>query len=434
MDRSGVLYESLVEDAFECIVTIRSNLTLAYANPAMARLLGHAPEDALGRPVADFVHPDDLDRALAELSGLESWGVANGTTSFRLRHGDGSWVPCDVTAAAVTDGDEDLIAVYCRPAGYQHAVDTVLTRLLSGGSRSETLAPLLDVFDWAVNDADIAIAWHEEGRGHQSIATGLPPELTGGEADPGAPWADARVDFAGVHCPGPAALDPRRRAMAKELRRGALWVEPITDEGSGIAALVTVWSRLDGPPPETHAFSMALAKTHIELVLRWTHQVARLDAAAHTDVLTGLPNRRSLFDLLDKDRRGGALLFCDLDHFKPVNDRHGHQVGDDVLRQVADRLRACVRADDVVARTGGDEFVILAHGATTDQAAELAERISTALREPFTVPGGTVDLGISIGIAGTDAPLSDAVLARADQAMLADKARRHRRRPRPTRN
>ena len=109
-------------------------------------------------------------------------------------------------------------------------------------------------------------------------------------------------------------------------------------------------------------------------------------------------------------------------------------MGDDVLRQVADRLRACVRADDVVARTGGDEFVILAHGATTDHAAELAERISTALREPFTVPGGTVELGISIGIAGTDAPLSDSVLARADQAMLADKARRHGRQPRPTRN
>ena len=179
---------------------------------------------------------------------------------------------------------------------------------------------------------------------------------------------------------------------------------------------------------------MALAKTHIELVLRWTHQVARLDAAAHTDVLTGLPNRRSLFDLLDNDRRGGALLFCDLDHFKPVNDQHGHQVGDDVLREVADRLRACVRADDVVARTGGDEFVILAHGATTGQAAELGRRISTALRVPFIVPGGTVDLGISIGIAGTDAPLSDTVLARADQAMLADKARRHRHRPRPTRN
>ncbi len=132
--------------------------------------------------------------------------------------------------------------------------------------------------------------------------------------------------------------------------------------------------------------------------------------------------------------QGGALLFCDLDRFKPVNDEHGHHVGDEVLRQVANRLAATVRAGDVVARTGGDEFVVLAHGATDLQAADLVLRIEAALREPFTVDGAVIGLGISIGVARADGPLSDSVLASADRAMLVDKARRHRRRALPTRN
>jgi diguanylate cyclase (GGDEF)-like protein len=157
--------------------------------------------------------------------------------------------------------------------------------------------------------------------------------------------------------------------------------------------------------------------------------VSRLDAAAHTDVLTGRPNRRSLFDLLGQDQHGGALLFCDLDRFKPVNDQFGHAVGDEVLRQVATRLRAAVRGGDVVARTGGDEFVVMAHGASEADARELAARVGDAFDEDFTVDGTAIEVGISIGIARADQPLDDEALARADQAMLEDKARHRRRHP-----
>jgi diguanylate cyclase (GGDEF)-like protein len=194
---------------------------------------------------------------------------------------------------------------------------------------------------------------------------------------------------------------------------------------TGTPALITVWGRVGGMPAEIHAYGMELARNHVELILRWSHQAAGLDAAAHTDSLTGLPNRRSLFELIDGDQRGGALLFCDLDHFKPVNDRHGHAVGDAVLQVVADRLRRCVRSGDVVARTGGDEFVVLAHEADDVVAADLSDRIVASLTEPISAGGVQVRLGISVGVARTDGPLSDGVLARADRAMLADKARRH---------
>jgi diguanylate cyclase (GGDEF)-like protein/PAS domain S-box-containing protein len=419
------LYQSLVDDAFQCVMTVRNDLTVGYVNPSCFDFLGWTPLELEGKPCVDFVHPDDLDRALLGLVGWNTWGMPGGSSSFRLLHKDGSWRMLDMSVSgAVAPDDDTLCAVSWRPAGSQHAVQAVLSSLLEGCPRAEAIEPLLQVFDWSMNDTHVAIAWHEPGRGHQFVTTGLPVELTGADDDPDSPWGRARAT--GVAVKGVVEdLDPRRRAIADEHDRQSFWIEPVVDTGSPLPGVVTVFTRVGGPPTEGHAQGMETARTNVALVLQWSHQVEVLDLAANTDALTGLPNRRSLFDLLDRDRRGGALLFCDLDRFKPVNDELGHHVGDEVLRQVAERLRACVRDDDVVARTGGDEFVVLARGASTDVADELVERITEAIEAPFPVPGGQVELGISIGTARSESPLTDAVLARADKAMLADKARRH---------
>jgi diguanylate cyclase (GGDEF)-like protein len=308
----------------------------------------------------------------------------------------------------------------------------VLTGLLEGDERSHTFAPLVDVFDWKANGSHIAIAWYEPDGTHRYVTTGLPRALTGAEAVPGGPWDRARRHLEQVHSDGATDLDDRRHDLAADLDRGPLWIVPVPDESSGVPALITVWGRQGGMPPEIHVYGMELARTHVELTLRWWHQVSRLDAAAHTDALTGLPNRRSLFDLLDEAHEqdaGGALLFCDLDRFKPINDELGHAAGDEVLRLVAERLQAGVRPGDVVARTGGDEFVVLAHGASDEEAAELAERITQALEAPFAVAGTEVELDISIGIARADSGLDHHALAEADRAMMADKARHRRRHP-----
>jgi diguanylate cyclase (GGDEF)-like protein/PAS domain S-box-containing protein len=426
----GELYAALVEDAYEIIVVLRPDLTIAYVNDALTDLLGHRPEDVIDRSVADYVHVDDLERALFDLAAWEEQGIApRGADTHRLRHADGSWPSFGISVAAVSHQGEPCLAVYCRPADHPKALESVLAGLLTGMDRAETFTPLVDVFDWRVNDSHIAIAWYEPDRGHRFTSTGLPRELTGAEAEPGGPWDRARRHLQAVRDDELALLDPARRALAHECGRGSLWIEPVPDVGSGVPALITVWTRADGLPAQLHAYGMALARNYVELILRWSHQASSLDAAAHTDVLTGLPNRRSLFDLLDRERQGGALLFCDLDRFKPVNDEFGHAVGDEVLRQVATRLRASVRADDVVARTGGDEFVVLAHGATDAEADDLAVRIIEALDAPFAVAGTEIELGISVGIARADGPLDDEALARADRAMLADKARHRHRHP-----
>lgn len=167
----------------------------------------------------------------------------------------------------------------------------------------------------------------------------------------------------------------------------------------------------------------------LRLTVRDQRRLAR-EAAAHralarTDALTGLPNRAALLgamgDVLGDPRSSPALLYLDLDRFKPVNDTWGHEAGDEVLRQVADRLRAVVRDDDVPARLGGDEFaVFLPRG---DDAQRVAERILAAFGPGFDVGGPVVDVGASIGIAGAGPAGRNprALLRAADEALYVAK-------------
>lgn len=159
----------------------------------------------------------------------------------------------------------------------------------------------------------------------------------------------------------------------------------------------------------------------------------QLKALAHTDTLTGLANRL-LFDArlrqsMQQARRSHgmiALLLVDLDHFKPINDRYGHAIGDEVLRCTADRFRATVREVDTVARLGGDEFVIVLTGlggAADADARRMAEKVLANLGEPMRVVGMPLQISVSIGIAlSSGDELSPAeLLHRADQSMYAAK-------------
>ncbi|WP_432541493.1 diguanylate cyclase domain-containing protein [Kineococcus sp. SYSU DK002] len=180
----------------------------------------------------------------------------------------------------------------------------------------------------------------------------------------------------------------------------------------------------DGRPGEVGAVVQVADVTQRRLVQR------RLREAALHDPLTGLPNRTLLEDrlrhALSAAARSGdrvALLYCDLDDFKPVNDTGGHAAGDHVLIDVADRLTAAVRPGDTVARLGGDEFAVVCPDLPDEEAARVvAERVVEAMRAPFAVAGWEFSVGISVGLAMADAG-QDAtrVLQQADQAMYAAK-------------
>ena len=134
---------------------------------------------------------------------------------------------------------------------------------------------------------------------------------------------------------------------------------------------------------------------------------AWLQYVARHDPLTDLPNRQLFQDRLQtglararRDHERIAVLYIDLDQFKPVNDRHGHAVGDQLLRGIADRIRECVPASDTIARIGGDEFVVLLHDIHLPADAVLvAAKIGAAIEKPFELAGAHVQVSSSIGIA-----------------------------------
>ncbi|WP_120008144.1 diguanylate cyclase domain-containing protein [Teichococcus vastitatis] len=205
-----------------------------------------------------------------------------------------------------------------------------------------------------------------------------------------------------------------------------------------------IWAVVLVRPPASLAFAPAplaalLCGCAVTATLWWLlHGLARhyesassiagrLAHAAQHDGLTGLPNRRLLGQRLEeaitaaeRHKGGMALIFIDLDRFKPINDTLGHEAGDMVLRQVALRLSGVVRPSDTVARLGGDEFVVLlCRLPQPDLWRSVADRIGRSLDQPMSYGGQRVSVGASLGVAlypqhGTDA---ESLLRHADEAM-----------------
>ena len=176
---------------------------------------------------------------------------------------------------------------------------------------------------------------------------------------------------------------------------------------------------------------------------RLRNRVALLDETvvqvrqfAYHDELTGLPNRRLLSDRFNqavaraaRQNKPVALLFLDLDGFKNVNDAHGHVAGDLLLKQVAARLSACIRASDTACRFGGDEFVILLPELDGEEsAAAAAAKIRGQLAAPFIIGGTAIEVATSIGMAlyPVDGNGYEDLLRQSDVAMYCDKGSRPR--------
>jgi diguanylate cyclase (GGDEF)-like protein len=150
------------------------------------------------------------------------------------------------------------------------------------------------------------------------------------------------------------------------------------------------------------------------------------------DVLTSLPNRSYIIDQLqssielsrDADKVNSAFIFLDLDRFKPINDKYGHDVGDHLLRAISERLIFCVRPGDFVGRLGGDEFAILLndlHSSST--VTKIASRIMDKMKEPFEIQGNILVVGVSFGICyiQPDMKSPDDILKISDKAMYTAK-------------
>jgi diguanylate cyclase (GGDEF)-like protein len=325
---------------------------------------------------------------------------------------------------------EDELKERRRTEALVRAQNAALETLARGEDLSVTLGAIARFLEGRVPGATCAVIGTDcDGGGPRLLHAGRLPgghtaALEAWLAAPGAGPCEAPDGGVTLHrladLPG---MPPEAAAESPT----AFWCLPVRAADGCLLGRICLYHDMARPPERSEASLLDSAGALVAMALEREAAAAHMERMAHYDGLTGLPNRRMFHDRLEqalrrarRARRPVAVLFLDLDRFKPVNDTLGHHVGDGVLRQVSTRLAAVLRQEDTLARLGGDEFtVILETLADRTDAAVVAERMLECLQPPFDMDGQEVVLGGSVGISihpgdGDDA---NALVKSADLAM-----------------
>lgn len=430
--RGDAAFRRIVETSRFLFVILGADMTVAYASPVCSDLLGYTPDEMIGWDGLDLLHPDDRDVAagalmqlVAEADGRLGVGIP---LAARIRTRDGSYRTFEIGAQVELD-DPDVAGVILRlrPIEGQAFLDEALHQLVTGADLEPVLELLARAVGAEVSPAEASVSYDWDGvRFRRSMSTGLGPELTG-TCEPGdgpeVPWAVALrtgepVAMTRADLPSVVAEAARQAGFA------ACWAVPAAMTHADRAACLLVWRTDADPPWMSHLVALERVAGLVALTFRHRHDEALLVRAALHDSLTGLANRTQFFQRLEAvivraDDAPAAVLYLDLDDFKPVNDELGHAAGDEVLCVVAERIRASVRPRDLVARLGGDEFAVLCTGRTDEAAVvAIAERLVQHLAEPITAAGTRVRVAVSVGVAFAGrGGSSDALVERADRAL-----------------
>lgn len=386
-------------------------------NRAAERLFGWSREQALGKDFFALVGPGGSVPELRDAVHETLRTTVRSTTMNWSLRADGTRLLCDWSNSVIKDAHGEVAAVVSM-ANDVTAAREFERRLRASERRFRSFAESAYDGIWtAALDGRITYASPSLER-----LTGYAPEalLDRRIQDAVAPEVGRDV-LSALEALRTQGTPPRRHWQFQQATRDGrrLWVQVTVD----------LLRAENGAPVEILGITRDISE----------HKAmeARLTELAHTDPLTGLPNRRLFFDRLEerlrmarRQERPLALLFLDLDGFKTINDSHGHAVGDEVLRTVAARFSEVVRESDSLARVAGDEFTVLL-GPTAEPLApeQVASRLIACLAEPLEVQGEACQIGVSIGIAlyPADAVEADALLRRADQAMyLAKRGGRNR--------
>lgn len=359
-------------------------------NDKVEALFGAGREAMLGKPFANWLQaPADTELAglLGRLAEERQPQQLLRALDLQARRADGTAFPVELHLAPMAGGRSLQAVVSVQDLGQRLAWEQLMA-----GTRSQAEVTL-----HALGDAVVACDLQKRITGFNPAAARLSGwkevEAVGQPLDEVLRFTDPAT---GAVVPSLLGDALRRNAVVRQsddrllLRRDD---DPVAVTQTA-APIVDRFGQTSGAVLVMHDVSQSRAQTQV-----LAHQ------ALH-DHLTGLPNRVLLDDRLSQALaqmdRGykGALLYVDLDHFKPINDRLGHPVGDRVLQEVASRLRAGVREDDTVSRQGGDEFVLLlVRLADPRDAARVAEKLIHAIEQPILVDGHELSVSASIGIA-----------------------------------
>ncbi len=395
--------------------------------------LGYEVANLVGTSVFDHVAPDDVDDLaiyFLENAG-QSLDVVALPLPFRvtLVAADGRTHPVDVVPTAVEQGDDGMTwVVLLVPVALQTAVSRSLELEMSGAPRNDVKEMLTEelavenenyVTKWFLVDLDDSAspAVVSARRDNRAMAELLTNEIFERRWQP---WGDLPPGETSMIALEDLPEPLRVHAAAQDWRRVS--VTPVHLEGSIVAAYV-----LFGRVPADYDLGVinlnvvgrirSLVNVTALLIARWRERDRLVRAATH-DSLTGLANRDAFFDACTRAGGPAVVLYVDVDRFKPINDGFGHDIGDHVLKEVAQRIKRACGPNAVVARFGGDEFVVLLDASDSAEAHEIGERIIATVATPMTAGEFAGQVHVSVGLATMSDQSAADVVDAADRAML----------------
>ena len=415
--KSEARYRTVLDAAFDAIVTITPDGTIRWFNRGAEHIFGHSAEEVIGQPVTLLMPERYRDLCVAGLHRYLRTGeprVVGGTTELVGLHSDGKEFPIEMSLGETDEEGERLFTAVIRDITERKRAEEALDRL----SRQHEM--VLKSAGEGIFGLDL--------HGHATFVNPAAAQMTGWDTKEllGRHLHDVLhhtkpdgATYPVEECPIHAALeDGATHSRDDEVfwrKDGTSFpVEyvsaPILQDGEVVGSVV--------------AFKDITERKALEKQLH--HQ-------AFYDLLTGLPNRALFMDRLGHaltraNRRGTrvAILFADLDNFKVINDSLGHEAGDQLLIAVAERLKAHLRPEDTAARIGGDEFTILVEDVTSvGDVVQIAERVADILQPPFILDEQEVFVTVSTGIA-LNSPTQEEpadLLRHADLAMYQAKRR-----------
>lgn len=417
------------------VLVVENDGQIVDAYGGFSNVLDITPAELIGTSVFSHLSPEDgEDLANFLIEGAEEMAsTAAQPLPFRLATvsaaGASHIVDVIPTGRQRPDGTWFWIVLIV-PVELAGATTRSLDLAVSGASRSEVRRALCEelrvenddyVYRWALIDLDprgvssLTVARD----GDEPLRHALSETV---ERHDWAPWfgcvATDPTPILMEHVPDPLRTFMDSRGWQR------IWMCPVYVDGELDAVFLMI-----GRMPDDYAKDLVKAnlRSRIEGLVRTTAMLSaqwsqhdRLQWAARRDSLTGVANRDVFLEALEAEPRSGALLYVDVDHFKSVNDWYGHRCGDRVLVEVSERIVHACRHDDLVARFGGDEFVVLLRNAPESTSREIARRVVEAVGGalPSSIDGPR-NVSVSVGLAMLDAV--DDPLDAADAAMLAAK-------------
>jgi diguanylate cyclase (GGDEF)-like protein/PAS domain S-box-containing protein len=406
--REHVRHE-LEKFASEFLLQVSPTLELQGANlRAGAMALGYDGSEREGHQVTDFLHPEDLEKVLALTERARRTPGFEEGLHVRAQHKDGSWRMLDLRIFdASLRSDLSGVVVRVRDITDEHNSRVTASDL----DRFSSLAEMLP-FGILSADARGWVVYSNEAARH---ILNLSSEMVRGHG-----WEQAVVA---------EDLDVVSAAASRVVAAG------ISERVSFRVAtsLFQRWAEVKFVPLGSPSQPDGWIATVEDITDRRRAEGELTHQATH-DSLTGVPNRALMEDRLEQARgrlqRGTAssvsVLFVDVDGFKEINDSYGHRAGDEVLIEVARRLKGVLREVDTVARFGGDEFVAVCESLPVGEDDALEQRIAAALDRPVVYDGHEIMIGASVGHARTTDPMVELteLIARADDVMYLQKQKR----------